>query len=111
MAGSAVALKGQINGFGGTLEFWQFTLDPASIAAAAQGIETVAIPGARLGDPCIAQVEAGEASLVPTGAKVTGSNEVSVYITNNITVTTAFDGAALTWTLMIFKKTITPTIP
>ena len=106
MAGTAISKIAEQHVRGGRLEWWRFTLDPASIAAAAQGIETVAIPGARAGDPCFVSPEAVEANVVPVGAAVTADDVVSVYIDNNITVTTAVDGAAKTWNLQILKRAV-----
>ena len=91
---------------GGRLEFWKFTLDPGSIAAAAQEVDTVAIPGAKAGDPCFASCEVPEASLICGGAAVTADDVVSIYISNNITVTTAFDGGSKVWNLQILKRTV-----
>jgi len=103
MAGTAVTKKGEIQGRGGVLEFWQCSIDPASIAAAAQGIETIAIPGARAGDLAWAQPEAIETMLIVQGAKVTGNDEVSVYLSNAINASTAIDGAAKVWNIIVFK--------
>lgn len=111
MAGTAILKKAEVAMKGGTLEIWKFSLDPASIAAAAQGIETVAIPGARAGDPVFVNAEAIETQLLVQGAKVTGDNEVSVYLNNGINATTAIDGGAKVYYLQIVKLTITPTIP
>jgi hypothetical protein len=89
---------------GGRMEWWQFTLDPGSIAAAAQEIDTVAIPGARAGDPCWIEFEAPDANIITGGAKVTANDVVSVYLSNNITVTTATDSAAKVGNLLILKR-------
>lgn len=103
MAGTAVTKKAENYIAGGLRQIWTCSIDPASIAAAAQGIETVAIPGARAGDIVNAWPEALEANLNPAGAKVTASDVVSVYIQNNITVTTAVDGGAKVWVIDILK--------
>lgn len=111
MAGTAIVLKAQIHLQGGSLQVWQFSIDPASVAAAAQGIETVAIPGARAGDPCFVNAEAIETQLLVQGAKVTADNVVSVYLNNGINATTPIDGGAKVYTLTIIKLTIAPAIP
>ena len=103
MAGTAVTKKGIIHGHGGRIELYTFTLDPASIAADAQGTEVVTIPGAKAGDMVFASPEAPDKHLLPSGAKVTADDTVTVYINNNFTATTALDGASKTWSLMIVK--------
>lgn len=103
MAGTAVTKKGIIHGQGGRIELYTFSLDPASIAADAQGVETLTISGAKAGDMVFVSPEAAEKHLIPAGAKVTADDTVSVYINNNFTATTALDGAAKTWSLMIVK--------
>jgi hypothetical protein len=105
MAGTSITKKAEFRGHGGVMQVWTTSINPASIAAAAQGIETVAIPGARAGDPCWANCEAVETQLHPVGAKVTANDVVSVYLNNGINATTAIDGAALTWTITIVKLT------
>lgn len=106
MAGTAVVKVGENNIRGGREEWWRFSLDPASIAAGAQGIETVAIPGAKAGDPVFAQPEAIETQLIVQGAKVTADDEVSVYLSNAIDATTAINGGAKTWNLHILKRSV-----
>jgi hypothetical protein len=103
MAGTAVTKKAEQQIKGGVLQFWTFSVDPASIAAAAQGIETVAIPGARAGDQTFVNARAPEANLIVAGSKVTADDVVSVYLDNNITVTTALDGGAIVYDLQILK--------
>jgi len=103
MAGTAVTKLVEQQMKGALFQLWKFSLDPASMAAAAQGIETVTIPGARAGDRVSATAEAPEASIITGGAKVTADDTVSVYLSNNITVTTAVDGGALVWILEIYK--------
>ncbi len=104
MAGTSVTKVFEASGRGGRIEWWRFSLDPASIAAGAQGIETLTIPGARSGDPVMASPEAIETQLLPQGAKVTADDEVSVYLNNGINATTAINGGAKTWNLVIIKR-------
>jgi hypothetical protein len=108
---TAITKIGEIPGKGGTLEFWTMVIDPDSLAAAAQVINTVDLPGARAGDPCMCQARVPEAALIVQGATVTADDVVSVYMSNNITVTTALDSGALVYDLQIFKRAISPTIP
>lgn len=89
---------------GGKMEVWEFTLDPGSIAAAAQDISTVAIPNAAVGDKVISiNVEAPESALIVQGGKITAAAVLSVYLTNNITVTTALDSGALVYQVTLLK--------
>jgi len=106
MAGTAITKKGECNMGGGRQEWWQCSIDPASVAAAAQGIETIAIPGARAGDPVLALPEAIETQLHPQGAKVTADDVVSVYLCNGINATTAINGGAKIWNIIILKLSI-----
>lgn len=106
MAATAVTKKASMAMLGGIFEVWQCSIDPASIAAAAQGIETIAIPGARAGDPVFANPEAMETKINPAGAKVTANDVVSVYINNTYDATTAVDGAAKVWNVMILKLSV-----
>ena len=89
---------------GGKMEVYQFTLDPGSIAAAAQDISTVAIPNAQVGDKVLSiNVEAPESALIVQGGKITSAGVLSVYLTNNVTVTTALDSGALVYQVTILK--------
>lgn len=103
MPGTAVTKKFEQQMKGGVMQGWTFNLDPASIAAAAQGIETLTLPGARAGDMTFVNGRAPEANLIIAGSKVTANDTVSIYLDNNITVTTAVDGGDLTYDLLIFK--------
>lgn len=106
VAATAISKLWEAHGAGGKLEAWTFTLDPGSIAAAAQEIDTIAITGARAGDPCWVEFEAPDANVITGGAKVTANDVVSVYLSNNITVTTATDSAAKVGNLLILKRAI-----
>lgn len=86
---------------GGWLEFGTFTLDPASIAANAQGIETVTITGLKTGDQTFINPQATATSMVVVGSKVTATDTLSVYINNTIDATTAVDGASKTYDILI----------
>lgn len=102
MAASAITVKGSGNFFGGQLEFGTFVLDAASIAANAQGIETAAIT-CKTGDMVFVQPRAMATSAVCVGAKVTGANEVSVYLNNTIDATTAVDLGSLTFDYILIR--------
>lgn len=86
---------------GGFIEFGQISLDPASIAANAQGVETIAVPGAKTGDIVFVNVQALPASISMAGAKVTATDVVSIYFNNTIDSTTAVDIAAKTVDVML----------
>lgn len=87
--------------FGGVVEFGTFTLDPASIAAAAKGTETVTIEGVKVGDIVFVNAQDLENRLVVTGAKVTAEDTVSVYLNNLYDATTAVNGGSLTYDVLI----------
>jgi hypothetical protein len=86
---------------GGDVEFGTFTLDPASIAAASQGISTVTVTGAKVGDLVFVNAEALENRIAVVGAKVTATDTVSVYINNMFDSTTAVDGVSKTYSYML----------
>jgi hypothetical protein len=90
---------------GAKTEVYSFSIDPGSIAAFAQEIETLAVTGARVGDPCMVSMEAPGASIAVQGAKVTATDVVSVYLANH-QATTAVDSAALVGYLMIYKRAV-----
>lgn len=89
---------------GGWCEFGTFTLDAASVAAAAQGIETVAIVGIDVGDSSFVNARAPGNRYAVVGSKVTAQDVLSVYINNLYDATTAVDAAALTFDVIIFHK-------
>jgi len=91
---------------GADMELGTFTLDAASVAAAAQGIETVTITGARVGDLIFVNEEAGVNRLVLAGAKVTADDTVSLYFNNMYDATTAVDQAVKTFNYILVRKTI-----
>ena len=90
---------------GAKMELYSLSIDPGSIAAFAQEIETVAVTGARTGDPCIVSVEAPGASIAVQGAKVTATDVVSFYLANH-QATTAVDSGALVGYLKIYKRAV-----
>lgn len=89
---------------GGWLEIGTFTLNAASIAAAAQGIETVTITGIDVGDSSFVNARAPGAGYAIVGSKVTVQNTLSVYYNSIYDATTAADPADLTFDVMIFHK-------
>ena len=90
---------------GAKMELYSLSIDPGSIAAFAQEIETVAVTGARTGDPVIVSVEAPSASIAVQGAKVTATDVVSFYLANH-QATTAVDSGALVVYLQIYKRAV-----
>ena len=90
---------------GGKMEVYSFSIDPGSINAFAQEIETAAVTGARAGDPCSVSIEAPGSSIAVQGAKVTSSDVVSFYLANH-QATTAVDSGALVGYLTIFKRAV-----
>lgn len=90
---------------GAKVEVYSFSIDPGSIAAFAQEIETIGVTGARTGDPCFVSVEAPSASLALQGAKVTATDVVSFYLANH-QATTAVDSGALVGYLKIYKRAV-----
>jgi len=90
---------------GAKVEVYSFSVDPGSIAAFAQEIETMTITGARAGDPVFVTIEALGASLACQGAKVTATDVVSVYLANH-QATTAVDSAAVVGYLKIYKRAV-----
>jgi hypothetical protein len=96
-----MAKKGEIRDGvrGAWVEFGTFTLDPASINDNAQGAEAVAISGAKAGDLVFVSPEAFDTGLIPAGAKVTNTDEVTVYINNESGG--AVNGASKTWNYIL----------
>ena len=90
---------------GAKMEVYSFSIDPGSIAAFAQEIETAAVTGARTGDPCFVSIEAPSASIAVQGAKVTATDVVSFYLANH-QATTAVDSGALVGYLKIYKRSV-----
>jgi hypothetical protein len=97
-----MAVKAVCHFHGSNLEVGTFTLDPASIAAAAQGVSTVTVTGAKVGDLVFVNAEALDNRIVCAGAKVTATDTVSLYINNMFDATTAVDGASKTWSYLLF---------
>jgi len=99
----ATVVKGQIHdGVNGAwIEFGTFTLDPASIAAAAQGVETVTITGAKTGDQVFVNAQALPLMAIMAGAKVTATDTISLYLNNAYDSVTAVDIASKTFDYML----------
>lgn len=95
--------KGQINDsvMGAWIEFGSISVDPASIAAAAQGIETCAITGVKTGDLVFVNGEALPTMGALVGAKVTANGTVSLYFNNMYDATTAVDIGAVVVDIVI----------
>jgi len=90
---------------GAKVEIYSFSIDPGSIAAFAQEVETMAVTGARTGDPVFVSMEAPGASIAVQGAKVTATDVVSFYLANH-QATTAVDSGALVGYLKIYKRAV-----
>lgn len=86
---------------GAWVEFGTFTLDPASVAATAQGVETVTISGLAVGDQAFINPQALEAMFAAVGCKVTATDTLSVYLNNMYDATTAVNGGSKTYDVMI----------
>jgi hypothetical protein len=99
--------KGQIldSVQGAWVEFGTISLDAASIAAAAQGIETTAITGLKVGDIVMVSCEAPVTKLIVAGAKATATDELSIYLNNSYDATTAIDQGAKTFAVVIVHLT------
>lgn len=102
MAATSVTRKMTIDdGKGGWVEFGTFVLNAASIAAAAQGVETGTITGAKVGDGVFVNCRAMEAKGAVVGAKITATDTISIYINNMYDATTAVDLGSLTFDYMV----------
>lgn len=98
----AYTKKGEIqHGSGGWFESGTFTLDPASIAAAAQGAETVTITGLKTGDQAWINCQAAPAMAIIAGCKVTATDTLTVYLNNAYDATTALDITSKTFDILI----------
>lgn len=89
------------HGSGGWFEAGTFTLDPASIAANAQGAEPVTITGLKTGDQVWCNPQALPASIAYVGCKVTATDTLTVYFNNTIDATTAVDITSKTFDVFI----------
>ncbi len=86
---------------GAWLEVGTFTLDPASVAAASQGVETVTIAGVEVGDQVFVNARGLENRIAVVGAAVTAADTVSIYINNLYDATTAVNGGSKTYDILI----------
>lgn len=86
---------------GAWIEFGTIVVDAASVAAAAQGIETTAITGVKTGDMVFTNARAMEAKAALVGGKVTADGTLSLYFNNMYDATTAVDLGSLTIDVMI----------
>ena len=87
---------------GGWIEMGIIVMDPASIAAAAQGTETTAVTGVLAGDQVFATARELPTMCALVGAKVTTTDVVTFYFNNMYDATTAKDITSLTYDVMIF---------
>lgn len=78
------------------------SVNPASIATLTKAGTAVTVTGVAVGDIVVAVPPATlEDDLIPAGAVVTDTDEVTVYLYN--AAGTSTDGAAANWTLLIFE--------
>lgn len=89
------------DGKGGWIEYGTFSLNAASVAAAAQGIEVATITGAKVGDGVFLNCRAMEAKAAVVGGKITATDTLSIYINNMYDASTAVDLGALVFDYMI----------
>lgn len=87
---------------GGWIELGTITVDPASIAAAAQGIETTAVTGVLAGDQVFVSARDLPLMAALVGAKVTATDVISFYFNNMYDATTASNIASTVVDVMIF---------
>lgn len=87
---------------GGWIELGTITVDPASIAAAAQGIETTAVTGVLAGDQVFVSGRDLPLMAACVGAKVTATDVISLYFNNMYDATTASDIGSKVFDIMIF---------
>jgi hypothetical protein len=99
---TAVAFTGRPTG---NLVSGSFTLDPGSIAAGAQELETVTIPGVVVGDTVVINPAAAlTAGLIAPGyVRVSAPNTVIFSIENNSAG--AIDQASGTWYFTVLRGT------
>ena len=90
---------------GATVRFGTFTLNAASIAAAAKGSETVTVAGVVAGDQVFINARNAPAMIAVTGAAVTGTDQITVYINNVYDASTAVNADELTFDIIIVKFT------
>lgn len=78
------------------------SVDPASLAADTKAGTAVTVTGAAAGDFVVAQPPAAlEDDLIFTGARVTDTDEVTVYLYNP--TGSPIDGAARDWDFLLFE--------
>lgn len=78
------------------------SVNPASIAATTKAGTAVTVTGVAAGDIVVATPPSTlEDDLIPAGAVVTDTDEVTIYLYNP--TGGAVDGAALTWTLLVIE--------
>lgn len=91
---------------GGSVEFGQISINPASVAANSQGIETTPITGLATTDMVFVNAQALPASVAVVGAKPTAAGTLSIYLNNTIDATTAVDVGAIVVDVMIIKLAV-----
>jgi hypothetical protein len=87
----------------GKQQAFTFVLDPGSIAAGASEAETVAIPGAAVGDVCVITPR----GVIPAGIVISPVRVVAGALNFNIENNSAgaVDLASFTWDAVLFRGT------
>lgn len=88
---------------GGWIEFGTISINPASVAADAQGIETTTVDGANTGDMVFVNAQALPKMIACVGGKITAADTLSLYFNNTYDATTAVDVGAITVDVMIVR--------
>jgi hypothetical protein len=87
---------------GAWIEFGTLTANPASIAAGANGTVVVSsVSNVAVGDQVWLNPQTLDNDLVATGAKVTGTGAVTIYLLNPDAGGASVDGIDLTYDVMI----------
>lgn len=99
----AVTKKGTIHDGvkGASIEFGTFTIDPASLNAATEAEETLALDGVNTGDLIFINPVSLTAGLQTKGARVTATDVVGVTFRNN--TTQAVNGGSVTYQYLVVK--------
>lgn len=99
----AVTIKGTIyDGVrGAKVEFGTFTIDPASLGAAAEAEETLTLDGVASGDLVFVNPRNLTAGLFAKGARVTAADTIGVILRNELT--TSVNGGSITYDYLVVK--------
>lgn len=89
----------------GLVKLYRVTVDPASIAAVGQGVETVTCTGVTTSDVVIGVNPPADltAGLIVSGARVSAADTVKIFLENQSAG--AIDYASGTWQIMVARVT------